>query len=151
MARDLQAELREMRLNLLMEMENRKQAEESVANMQRQWEKIRQKLLLVGLTVPLLSANEDEMLNFDLVEDLSQQVAVARFVSESVGRGIAKAEVETEMEALVESKNFEIARLTDRLHYYEAMNHEMCQRNQEAIGEFLFVPYLSGLCFLNFS
>jgi hypothetical protein len=39
------------------------------------------------------------------------------------------------MEAQVEAKNFEIARLLDRLHYYEAVNRELSQWNQEVIGE----------------
>lgn len=69
------------------------------------------------------------------MEDLSEQVVVARFIADAVGRVTARAEVETDMDAQIEAKNFEIARLLDRLHYYEVVNHEMSQRNQEAIGE----------------
>ncbi|CAN1225582.1 hypothetical protein LINPERPRIM_LOCUS2515 [Linum perenne] len=43
--------------------------------------------------------------------------------------------MEAEMETQIEAKNFEIARLMDRLRYYEAVNHEMSQRNQEAVGK----------------
>ncbi|KAJ6732866.1 BACTERIOPHAGE N4 ADSORPTION B PROTEIN [Salix koriyanagi] len=99
------AELREMRLSLLMEIEKRKQAEEE----------------------------SDKPSDVNPVEEICQQIYLARFVSESIGRGIAKAEAEIEMEAQVEAKNFEIARLLDRLHYYETVNQEMSQRNQEVI------------------
>ena len=37
------------------------------------------------------------------------------------------------METKIAAKNFEIARLSDRVQYYEAANREMSQRNQEAI------------------
>ncbi|KAG8662729.1 hypothetical protein MANES_01G137800v8 [Manihot esculenta] len=136
--RDLEAELCEMRLNLSMELEKRKQAEETLHNVQNQWQRIRQQLALEGLTLPAfpMTVPEDELSpGIDPAEELCQQVCVARFVSDSIGRGIAKAEVEMEKESQIEAKNFEIARLWDRLHYYEAVNREMSQRNQEVIGE----------------
>ncbi|CAK9152364.1 unnamed protein product [Ilex paraguariensis] len=131
---DIEAELREMRLSLLMEIEKRKQAEETLSTMQNQWLKIWEQLSLVGLTLPAdsVAVMGDEQSD-DPAEELSRQVHLARFVSNCIGRGTAKAEVETEMEAQIESKNFEIARLWDRLHYYEAVNREMSQRNQEAV------------------
>ena len=46
---------------------------------------------------------------------------------------MARAEVEAQMEAQLDLKNFEIARLLERLRCYETMNREMVQRNQEAI------------------
>ncbi|PIN15775.1 hypothetical protein CDL12_11584 [Handroanthus impetiginosus] len=128
---DIENELREIRLSLLMEIEKRKQAEETLNNMRNQWQRIREQLSLVGLTLPVdptsLPVGEDT------AADVCQQVYLARFVSNSVGRGIAKAEVEMEMEAQIKVKNFEIARLLDRLHYYEAVNQEMSQRNQEVV------------------
>ncbi|KAA8531903.1 hypothetical protein F0562_006380 [Nyssa sinensis] len=132
---DVEAELREIRLSILMEIEKRKQAEEALNNMQSKWRRIRQQLSLVGLILPadLISVSEDEQVDIDLVEELCQQIYLARFVSNSIGRGIAKAEVEMEMEAQMELKNFEITRLWDRLQYYEAVNREMSQRNQEAV------------------
>ncbi|XP_058179102.1 uncharacterized protein LOC131297915 isoform X1 [Rhododendron vialii] len=132
---DIECELREIRLSLLMEIENRKQAEEALDNMRSQWLRIRQQLSFVGLTIPAepISLAEDERLGVDPVEELCRQVYLARFVSHSIGRGTAKAEVEMEMETHIESKNFEIARLWDKLHYYEAVNREMSQRNQEAV------------------
>ncbi|XP_042497901.1 uncharacterized protein LOC122076582 [Macadamia integrifolia] len=133
--RDMEAELREIRLNLLTEIEKRKQAEEALHNMQKLWQRIREQLSLEGLTIPSAStiAGDDKNLNLDPGEELRQQIYIARMVSNSVGRGTARAEAEMEMESWIESKNFEIARLLDRLHYYEAVNHEMSQRNQEAV------------------
>ncbi|XWS42083.1 hypothetical protein CRYUN_Cryun17cG0138400 [Craigia yunnanensis] len=133
--RDIEAEVREIRLSLLMEIEKRKQAEEALNKMRCKWQRISQELAVVGLSLPVdpIDVTEDELVN--PAEELRQQVGVARFVSLSVGRGIARAEMEMEMEAQIESKNFEIARLWDRLQYYEAVNREMSQRNQEAVGE----------------
>ncbi|KAK6150635.1 hypothetical protein DH2020_015567 [Rehmannia glutinosa] len=131
---DIESELREMRLSLLMEIEKRKQAEESLYNIRNQWRMIRENLSLVGLTLPVdpTTLPEGEQ-PADLAAEVCQQVYLARFVSNSIGRGIAKAEVEMEVEAQIKLKNFEIARLCDRLHYYEAVNQEMSQRNQEVV------------------
>lgn len=136
---DTDAELREMRLSLLMEIDKRKQVEEGLNNMQSKWHRVRQQLALVGVILPanLIDISEDDLP--DPAEELCQQVDIARFVSDSVARGIARAEMEIEMESQIELKNFEIARLIDRQHYYEAVNREMSQRNQEAIGK-IFVP-----------
>lgn len=132
-----------------MEIEKRKQAEETLNDMRSQWQRIRQHLAQVGLSLPESSTirSDTDQTDVDPAEELCRQVYLARFVSESVGKGIAKAEAEAEMEAQIESKNFEIARLSDRLHYYEAMNREMSQRNQEAVGENSFIPWI-GLFFL---
>ncbi|MED6181192.1 hypothetical protein PIB30_017166 [Stylosanthes scabra] len=132
---DFEAELREMRLSLLMEIEKRKQTEESLDSMRSQYERIRQGLYSAGIVLPanLTAVADDDQLNSDPMEDLCQQVYVAKFISNSIGRGMARAEVEAEMEALLELKNFEIARLLERLRCYETMNREMVQRNQEAI------------------
>lgn len=133
--RDVEAELREMRLSLLMEIEKRKQAEEVLDSMRTQWLKIREQLALVGITLPAdpVAQTEAEQLHLDLAEELSRQLYIVQFVSSAIGRGTAKAEVEMEMEARIESKNFDIARLCDKLQYYEAVNREMSQRNQETI------------------
>ncbi|GLU19862.1 hypothetical protein SLE2022_360860 [Rubroshorea leprosula] len=130
---DTDAELREMRLSLLMEIDNRKQVEEALNNMQSKWQRVRQQLALVGVILPAnpIDISEDDLL--DPAEELHRQVDIARLVSDSVAKGIARAEMEIEMESQIESKNFETARLIDRLHYYEAVNREMSQRNQEAI------------------
>ncbi|KAL4577648.1 hypothetical protein LXL04_013759 [Taraxacum kok-saghyz] len=122
---DYETELRDIRTSLLLEMEKRKQAEEKTNDLRNQWGMIREQLSLLGLNLTNL---EDQS-----PDDLSNQIHVIRFVSDSIGRGIAKAEVEADMESQLESKNFEIARLLDRLRYYEAVNREMSQRNQETI------------------
>ncbi|KAF8018277.1 hypothetical protein BT93_H3239 [Corymbia citriodora subsp. variegata] len=129
---DLEEELREIRLSLLMEIEKRKQTEEALANLQSQWQRIKHELSSMGLTLHACPDMACEQLDVDSLEDLSQRVFLARFVSNAIGRGIAKAEVELQVEAQVKEKNFEIARLLERLNYYETLNHEMSQRNQEA-------------------
>jgi len=134
---DTEVELRELRLSLLMEIEKRKKAEEYLNSMRSQWECIRQGLYQAGIILPaeLTSVAKDEQIISDGVEDLCQQVHIARIISNTIGKGIARAEVEKEMEAQLEAKNFDIARLMERLHCYETMNKEMSQRNQEAVGE----------------
>lgn len=141
-----EAELREMRLSLLMEIEKRKQAEEALSHMRSQWQQLRQQFSVVGLTLPaeLTVLAEGEQLDCNPAEEILQQLHVSRFVSESIGRGVARAEVEMELGALIESKNFEIARLTDRVHFYEVVNREMYQRNQDALGQ-ISIPLLSIL------
>ncbi|CAJ2635621.1 unnamed protein product [Trifolium pratense] len=133
--RDVDAELREIRLSLLMEIEKRKHIEESLKSMQSQWERIREGLSSVGIVLPadLAAIAQGGQLNSDPVDDICQQVYIARFISNSIGRGTARAEAEAEMEAQLDSKNFEISRLLERLHYYETMNREMSQRNQAAV------------------
>ncbi|XP_018433597.1 uncharacterized protein LOC108806069 [Raphanus sativus] len=130
---NIETELREIRLSLVMEIEKRKQTEEALEGMQTHWGRLREQLAQVGVFVPIdptTSTNNNDM---SLSEELRCQLEVARFVSDSLGRGVAKAEVEMEMEAMLETKNFEITRLSDRVNYYEAVNREMSQRNQEAI------------------
>ncbi|KAF3440996.1 hypothetical protein FNV43_RR19282 [Rhamnella rubrinervis] len=133
--RNVEAELSELRLSLLMEIEKRKQAEEALSDMRNQWQRIRQQLSLVGLTLPSDAAilEAKGQLDPDPAEELCGQVYLARFVSNTIGRGLARAELEEEMEARIEVKNIEIARLWDKLNNYEAMNKEMVQRNQDVI------------------
>ncbi|KAI3798872.1 hypothetical protein L1987_34156 [Smallanthus sonchifolius] len=133
LSNDIEAELREVRLSLLAEMDKRKQAEDYINDMRSQWGRICQHLSLVGLNLPEDPIMLKDLSEEDLKDELSRQIHVIRFVSDSIGRGMAKAEIGAEMEAQLESKNFEIARLLDRLRYYEAVNHEMSQRNQETI------------------
>ncbi|CAN1225576.1 hypothetical protein LINPERPRIM_LOCUS2515 [Linum perenne] len=133
---DFQTELRETRLSLMMEIEKGRQADDALKNVQNQWQRIREQLALAGLSVPpcpIDLTENDEPISVDPAEELSQQLDIIRFVSNSIGGGITRAEMEAEMETQIEAKNFEIARLMDRLRYYEAVNHEMSQRNQEAV------------------
>ncbi|KAL1536594.1 hypothetical protein AAHA92_29220 [Salvia divinorum] len=131
---DIETELREIKLTLLMEIEKRKEAEENLNNLRTQWQRIRERSSLVGLNLPAdptaLGEGEEPA---DPAAEICQQVYLARFVSNSIGRGVAKAEVEMAMEAQIELKNSEIARLWDRLHYFEAVNQEMSHRNQEVV------------------
>lgn len=100
--------------------------------MQVHWRRLREQLAHAGLFVPLDPTISQYSLN--LADELRCQLEVARYVSDSLGHSLGKAEVEMEMESELEAKNFEINRLSDRLHYYETVNQEMSQRNQEAIG-----------------
>ncbi|XP_047955957.1 uncharacterized protein LOC125201674 isoform X2 [Salvia hispanica] len=132
---DFETELREIKLTLLMEIEKRKEAEENLNILQSQWQRICEQSSLVGLNLPAdptaLGEGEEPV---DPAAEICQQVYLTQFVSNSIGRGIAKAEVEMEMEAQIELKNSEIARLLDRLHYFEAVNQEMSYRNQEVVA-----------------
>ncbi|CAN6912861.1 unnamed protein product [Brassica oleracea] len=130
-ANNIESELREIRLSLLIEIEKRKQTEEALEQIQTHWLKLREQLAQVGLFIPINPTTSTN--NMNLSEELRCQLEVARFVSDSLSRGMAKAEAEMVMESKLETKNFEITRLSDRVHYYEAVNREMSQRNQEAI------------------
>ncbi|XP_010550421.1 PREDICTED: uncharacterized protein LOC104821299 [Tarenaya hassleriana] len=130
---DIEAELRDIRLSLLMEIEKRKQVEEALEQMRAHWQRLQEQLVQVGVSLPVDPTTSADSWNLNVTEQLHSQLEVARFVSDSIGRGMTKAEMEMEMESKLESKNFEIARLSDRLHYYETVNREMSQRNQEAI------------------
>ncbi|KAF0934885.1 hypothetical protein E2562_028884 [Oryza meyeriana var. granulata] len=127
-------DLREMRLSLLMEIERRKQAEEALENWQKEWKKLNDHLSLIALTLPppSLAENADDS-SMDPGAELCQQITVSQLVAAAIAQGFARAEVETDMETVIAAKNFEIARLSDRVQYYEAANREMSQRNQEAI------------------
>ncbi|GJY93469.1 hypothetical protein Tco_0509251 [Tanacetum coccineum] len=76
--------------------------------------------------------------HMDKTQSMETREKVGQEVEEVFNkRGIARAELEVEMESQMQSKNFEIARLLDRLHYYKAVNHEMSQRNQESIDKYV--------------
>ncbi|XP_010245403.1 PREDICTED: uncharacterized protein LOC104588954 [Nelumbo nucifera] len=135
LCRNIEAELCDARVNLFEEIERRKKAEDALSQMRNQWLRIRKHLSQAGLSVPVnLDAENNMQLEVDVAEQLCQEVVIARYVSEAVGRGQARAETEAIAEALIKSKNQEISRLQDRLQYYETVNHEMSQRNQEEIA-----------------
>ncbi|KAK4741809.1 hypothetical protein SAY87_025397 [Trapa incisa] len=89
--------------NLNDDREKWKQAEEALHNMHNCshncWGRVREQLSLVGLSLIADPTVGTEHIGADSVEELSQQVYTARFVYEVVGRGIAKAEAETMVEA----------------------------------------------------
>lgn len=127
----------DMKLNLLMEIQNRTQAEESLEQLRNLWQKLSHQLSLLGLSLPVPPNNSEHLnaqSNLEPVEELSRQIVVARFVADAISRGCAHAEVELEMEPQIAAKNFEITRLGDRLQYYEVANRQISQRNQEAVG-----------------
>ncbi|KAL0375886.1 UNVERIFIED_CONTAM: hypothetical protein Scaly_0706200 [Sesamum calycinum] len=126
---NIESELHATRLSLLEEIERRKTAEETLIVMRSQWERIRSLMSEVGLTFPAPPAASDSMqLENSLIDQISQEVVVARFVAEAIGRGQARAEAEKAASAIIEAKDQEILRLRDRLQYYETVNHELSQR-----------------------
>lgn len=122
----------ELRLSLLMESEKRRQAEETLEEMQVHWRRLRQQLAHVGLFLPLDPTSTQYSMN--IADELRCQLEFTRFVSDSLDIELAKAEVEMEMTSELEAKKFEISQLSNRLQYSETVNQEMSQRNQEAIG-----------------
>jgi hypothetical protein len=145
---DIEDELHETRLTLLVEIKKRKQAEVALGVLQNQWLRLSHQLSLLGLSFPppqlmKLESNENtenSSVESDPVMELCQQISISRLVKDAVSKGISRAEAAAEMDSVIQSKNFEISRLLDRVQYYEAANREMSQRNQEAIGKFL--PFL---------
>ncbi|KAI3448403.1 hypothetical protein Pfo_005068 [Paulownia fortunei] len=125
----IESELHASRLSLLEEIERRKTAEETLMLMHSQWERIRNLMSEAGLTFPAPPAASDSLqLENNLLDQISQEVIVTRFVAEAIGRGQARAEAEEATSAIIELKDQEILRLRDRLQYYETVNHEMSQR-----------------------
>lgn len=137
----IESEFHASRLTLLEEIERRKAAEERLALMRAQWERIRKLMSEVGLTFPMFPSSSDGMhLEDSFVDQISLDILVARFVAEAVGRGQSHAEAEEAAATIIEMKDQEILRLRDKLQYYETVNHELSQRN--LVGMFL------ELCFL---
>lgn len=130
----LQSELETLRENLLVETRKRKQIEETLNHMQNQWQNMGKKFSSAGLSFPSIGTNSlPQDIGLDDIDGIGRQLVVARFVAEAVGRASARAETEQEMKAIVEGKNREIARLHDKIQFYEVVNHEMSRRNQEVI------------------
>lgn len=99
-----------------------------------QLQRIAAYLCQMGLSFPEMQQPGKEQLDLDPTE-IFRGIIVTRFVSEAIERALARTETEVITEAIIDSKNPEISRLRDRLQYYEAMNREMSQRNQEAVGK----------------
>ncbi|KAJ6844625.1 uncharacterized protein M6B38_293525 [Iris pallida] len=124
-------ELQTLRCILFEEVERRKKIEMDLLHIHKQWERVAECLFQLGLSYPETNDSGNLKLMPDPAE-LCQEITVTRFVSEAVERGLARAEAESVAEEMLDSKDHEISRLRDRLHYHEAVNHEMSQRNQEA-------------------
>lgn len=133
--KSIESEMRSTRLALLEEIEKRKTAEDALGLMYNEWRRVGNLLSAqTGLRFPSPPNASSMKLEIDSIEQFSQEVFVARFVSEAIGKGLARAEAESAAEEIIKIKDQEISRLRDRLQYYEAVNREMCQRNQEVIG-----------------
>ncbi|KAD5317866.1 hypothetical protein E3N88_17812 [Mikania micrantha] len=132
----IELELRTTRNNLLVEIEKRKSAEDDVGAMRTHWCRIIKFLLTHTSQAPASSSNNISLTTrFDInaVKQLSEEVVVVRFVAEAMGKAEAKAETELATQLIVTTKDREIARLRDRLQYYETMIHEMSQNNLESM------------------
>ncbi|XAR56202.1 hypothetical protein NMG60_11036584 [Bertholletia excelsa] len=127
-------QLQTISLSLLEEIERREAAEYEVDQMRSQWERLCNLLQQTGVVFPSFPEASSIKLEIDLLEQLCQELVVTRFVSEAVGRAEGRAEAEMAAEVVIKSKDQEIARLQDKLQYYEAAIHEMSQRNQEVVG-----------------
>jgi len=130
---NLEADLCSVRLSLFEETERRKQVEASLTYMQDRWKNMAAHFCKLGLSFPPIPDRLNAQQEIDPVAQLCQEIVVGRFVNEAIKRGIVRAELEATSEAIIDGKNHEISRLHDRLQYYEAVNHEMSQRNQEAM------------------
>ncbi|KAF6160041.1 hypothetical protein GIB67_033125 [Kingdonia uniflora] len=79
------------------------------------------KASIIAISVPpsFISVVDALDLEVDMAEQFCQDVVVSRFVSEVIGRSLARAEAEEVAEAIIETKNQEISCLKDKLRYYE--------------------------------
>ncbi|XP_073008416.1 uncharacterized protein [Typha latifolia] len=131
-SKDFVTELCGLRLTLLEEIEKRKIAEKAVMDMQNWWRRIGESVSHMGLPLPVDHHGENVQLDADPAE-IFQEIVVSKLISEQVDRGLVRAEIEAVANEVIDSKNHEISRLRDRVQYYEAVNREMYQRNQEVI------------------
>lgn len=132
--RGVEPELHAARLGRLDEMKRLRKAEEALSLMQNRWQRLSNLLAEAGLMFPSASDASWVIPSEDSVEELCQQIVVTRYVAEAMGEVLGHAEAETTSELILESKDQEISRLRNRLKYYEAMTHEMSQRNLETVG-----------------
>lgn len=138
-----ESEMRATRLSLLDEIGKRKMAEDALSLMYNQWQRVADLLSTeAGLRFPAPSTGMQ--LEIGPIEQFCQEVVVTRYVSKAIGQGLARAEAETAADEILKAKDQEISRLRDRLQYYEAVNHEMSQRNQEAIGMYWYLYLVSS-------
>lgn len=133
----MQYEIDALRSKMYIEIERSTRAEEALSLWQNWWQEMLEKFSLIGLSLPSIeisaSSQGEKARLVDFADDVCGQLAVARMVAHAVGRGSLRAELDQEMKMLIDSKDFEISRLRDKLQYYELVNREMSQRNQEAI------------------
>lgn len=112
--------------------------------MRSQYERMSDLMSQAGLTFPSFPSAIDNMqLENDSIDQFSQEIYVARFVAEAVGRGLARAEAEGVAATIIESKDQEILRLQNRLQYCETVNHELSQR--KLVGMFSYYTIIFGI------
>ncbi len=122
------------------EIRRRIAAEDAMALLQQQNRELASQLAMldsvaVDVVDPVSNEQEDDTAQ-------AQKLAVAHVVASSIARGAARAEAKEELENVVADKNRELARLRDKLQYYELVNHEMSHHNQEAIGTLISVSVM---------
>ncbi|KAM7474419.1 hypothetical protein LguiB_021662 [Lonicera macranthoides] len=132
-AQSIESVLCATRLSLFEEIKKRKSSEEALDLMYNQWQRVADVLSKAGVKPTPSNASSSIQLDVNSIEQFVEEIVMARFVAEAIGKGQARAEAEIAAEEIVKSKDHEISRLRDRLQYYEAVNHGMSQRNQEVM------------------
>ncbi|KAG6553939.1 hypothetical protein Mapa_004856 [Marchantia paleacea] len=117
------------------EIKRRMRAEEALEALQQQRDGMAQMLSTAGISLPHSDGTKLREYEVEMGISISetQRLTVARMIAGAVARGAVRAEAEAELQTVLAEKSKEIARLRDKLQYYETVNHEMSQRNQEAI------------------
>ncbi|KAH9293043.1 hypothetical protein KI387_041750, partial [Taxus chinensis] len=124
------AELDILRSKISVETGQRIRGEEALSLWQNFWKEIIVNFSLIGVSLQSIEIDGDGMVDF--INNICGHLTVSRTVATAVGRASMRAELENEVKMLIDNKNTEISRLRDKLQYYELVNHEMSQRNQEA-------------------
>ncbi|EPS72821.1 hypothetical protein M569_01929, partial [Genlisea aurea] len=130
--------LHSTRLCILEEIHRRKVAEETVMLMQFQWRRIQSLFSEAGLTFPPPpTASESSIIEFDqsCINQSLQEFVFSIFISEAIGKGLARAEAEEHFASIILWKDQEMQRLRDRLQYLETVNHEMSQRKLVEVAQ----------------
>ncbi|KAK8951249.1 hypothetical protein KSP39_PZI003759 [Platanthera zijinensis] len=130
--RNAENELHILRLSLNEESSRREVAEEKLLYLNKQYKKLLNCLSHSISSFPELPNLES--LNKDInPTDLCQKFVVLKFVSEALEAELARDEIEGTFKGIISFKDHEISRLRDRMQYYEDMNREMSQMNQETV------------------
>lgn len=127
-----------MAASLQEELARRIKAEDTLASLQRRWNQMARRCLSIGLELKPGAGRRGDAADqaqgiIDPFEIISQKLVIARLVGGSVARAAIQVATEEEFESMLAAKNREISRLHDKLQYYELVNQEMSQRNQEII------------------
>eukprot|EP00252_Welwitschia_mirabilis_P025532 TRINITY_DN8005_c0_g1_i1.p1 TRINITY_DN8005_c0_g1~~TRINITY_DN8005_c0_g1_i1.p1 ORF type:complete len:441 (+),score=78.70 TRINITY_DN8005_c0_g1_i1:474-1796(+) len=133
----LLSELEALNTRLSSEIEKREKAEKVLSVWQEKWVHMAMKFSAIGLSLPpletLMESEEDGTGLLNFVDEVEGRLTVAKVVGDAIGRASVRAEMSLQMEELINSKDFEISRLHDKIKYHELVYREMFQRNQEAI------------------